>query len=376
MGLSLLSELPWDLSGQSLLDVGCGAGAVAREAAARGATVVAIDLDEEVLDLARATSDCHIDYQLGDLEVDLPNQRFDHVVCHNLLHKTRHPIAVIDRLSDASEISLTLDVTGPDSDRPSRLLRRDYGVLGEFNNRLQLLPVTVIGRHGTPTRKREQKFFFSESALRNLLIEQRRCFASLTTRSSDESGRYVATAFKRRVQNLLVITGLTGSGKSTFIDALSSGDKEVAQIVGHAATSWSVTNSSGLQKLDAEVEYLLFHYDLLRPWRRDAGVHARDEGLEVLRTAQRAEVVVLITKRTELRSRLQRELATVTDRDSRQALRLREVIELYDKPERTAARVQAFLEHCQHLNLPVRFVEATNRYQPIEPSSWRSVLEG
>ena len=44
MRSTLLSWLPTDMSGQRLLDAGCGTGALAAEAASRGAHVVAIDL--------------------------------------------------------------------------------------------------------------------------------------------------------------------------------------------------------------------------------------------------------------------------------------------------------------------------------------------
>ncbi len=50
---TLLQWLPLDMSGQRLLDAGCGTGALAVEAARRGAQVVAIDLSAQLVDLAR-----------------------------------------------------------------------------------------------------------------------------------------------------------------------------------------------------------------------------------------------------------------------------------------------------------------------------------
>ena len=49
----LLSWLPDELSGRRLLDAGCGTGALALEAARRGAEVVAIDLSPTLVQLAR-----------------------------------------------------------------------------------------------------------------------------------------------------------------------------------------------------------------------------------------------------------------------------------------------------------------------------------
>jgi magnesium-protoporphyrin O-methyltransferase len=53
MRATLLSWLPADLSGASLIDAGCGTGALAVAAARRGADVTAIDLSPTLLDLAR-----------------------------------------------------------------------------------------------------------------------------------------------------------------------------------------------------------------------------------------------------------------------------------------------------------------------------------
>ena len=53
MRATLLSWLPQDLRHQRVLDAGCGTGALAVEAARRGADVVAIDLSPTLVDLAR-----------------------------------------------------------------------------------------------------------------------------------------------------------------------------------------------------------------------------------------------------------------------------------------------------------------------------------
>ena len=53
MRANLLSWLPQDLRGRRVLDAGCGTGALAVEAAARGAEVLAIDLSPTLVDLAR-----------------------------------------------------------------------------------------------------------------------------------------------------------------------------------------------------------------------------------------------------------------------------------------------------------------------------------
>src|SRR5450631_473311 len=53
MRAALLSWLPDDMRGMRLLDAGCGTGALAVEAARRGADVVAIDISTTLVGLAK-----------------------------------------------------------------------------------------------------------------------------------------------------------------------------------------------------------------------------------------------------------------------------------------------------------------------------------
>jgi len=91
MRATLLSWLPEDLTGLRLLDAGCGTGALAVEAARRGAAVVAIDLSPTLVDLARerAPRDLgagSIDFRSGDM-LDPALGAFDHVVgMDSLIH--------------------------------------------------------------------------------------------------------------------------------------------------------------------------------------------------------------------------------------------------------------------------------------------------
>ena len=84
MRATLLSWLPADMTGLRLLDAGCGTGALAVEAAKRGATVLAIDLSPTLVKLARErsppfTGAGSIDFRSGDMS-DPALGTFDHVV--------------------------------------------------------------------------------------------------------------------------------------------------------------------------------------------------------------------------------------------------------------------------------------------------------
>ena len=92
MRATLLGWLPTDMHGMRLLDAGCGTGALAVEAAGRGAEVVAIDLSPTLVGVARdrAPAGLRIDWRSGDM-TDPALGRFDYVVGMDSLIHYRAP---------------------------------------------------------------------------------------------------------------------------------------------------------------------------------------------------------------------------------------------------------------------------------------------
>ena len=95
MRRTLLDWLPADLTGARLLDAGCGTGALAVEAAKRGAEVIAIDLSPTLVALARERSPAvpgggSVRFLVGDM-MDRDHGRFDYVVAmDSLIHYRPH----------------------------------------------------------------------------------------------------------------------------------------------------------------------------------------------------------------------------------------------------------------------------------------------
>lgn len=91
MRTTLLGYLPDDLSGQRVLDAGCGTGALAVEAARRGADVVAIDVSPTLVELARERIDLdpgagRVQFRVGDMS-DPTLGAFDWIVAmDSLIH--------------------------------------------------------------------------------------------------------------------------------------------------------------------------------------------------------------------------------------------------------------------------------------------------
>jgi magnesium-protoporphyrin O-methyltransferase len=112
MRATLLGWLPDDLTGRRVLDAGCGTGALAVEAARRGAEVTAVDVAANLVELARERAPAglgagRIDFRTGDF-TDPALGRFDHVVAmDSLIHYGLDDVvAVLGELAARTEASL------------------------------------------------------------------------------------------------------------------------------------------------------------------------------------------------------------------------------------------------------------------------------
>lgn len=108
MRATLLSFLPKDLQGCRILDAGCGTGALAIEAAKRGADVTAVDISPTLINIAKERMPervglGRVQFFAGDM---LDNQfgTFDHVVAmDSLIHYgLEDMVNMIARLSEMS----------------------------------------------------------------------------------------------------------------------------------------------------------------------------------------------------------------------------------------------------------------------------------
>jgi len=112
MRATLLGWLPADLRGKRVLDAGCGTGALAVEAARRGADVVAVDLSPRLVELAyeRLPADLgegSVAFAVGDM-IEAAHGGFDHVVCmDSLIHYSpQDAVQAVAGLARRTEASL------------------------------------------------------------------------------------------------------------------------------------------------------------------------------------------------------------------------------------------------------------------------------
>jgi tRNA (mo5U34)-methyltransferase len=97
--------VPRDLSGKSVLDIGCNAGFYSMEMKRRGAArVLGLDSDEDYLEQARFAADVNrldIEFQrLSVYDVGAIGEAFDFVLFLGVLYHLRHPLLALDLIRE------------------------------------------------------------------------------------------------------------------------------------------------------------------------------------------------------------------------------------------------------------------------------------
>lgn len=128
---SFAHVIPSDLSGKSVLDIGCNAGFYTMEMKRRGAArVLGIDSDEGYLAQARFAADVNgLDVEYRRMNVyDTPGlgERFDLVIFMGVFYHLRHPLLALDLLHDhvAGDLLLFQSMLRGSSELPN--VKEDY----------------------------------------------------------------------------------------------------------------------------------------------------------------------------------------------------------------------------------------------------------
>ncbi|HET7321494.1 MAG TPA: TIGR04290 family methyltransferase [Longimicrobiaceae bacterium] len=94
---------PEDMTGKTVLDIGCNAGFYSLQLHARGAKVTGIEHDPHYLaqaKLAAEVLDADIDYRLLDVyDVDQLGKQFDYVIFMGVLYHLRYPLYALDKVA-------------------------------------------------------------------------------------------------------------------------------------------------------------------------------------------------------------------------------------------------------------------------------------
>ena len=315
---------PRRLDGKSVVDVGCRYGFFCFEAKRRGADrVLGLDFDPDAIRKAGKIEEIErtgAEFRLFDTERDRIEGAFDYVLCLNVLHHLRDPIAAIDRLVEATADRLVIEAASLSRKDARKIFDRakpaTWG-LWPIPFAKPVLDRLAIIALGADRKYFEANFFFTPEGLRRLLA-QRGCFRSIETRPSPFKGRFICVAQKVAIDELVVVAGPSCSGKSTLIEALLRGDAPEldAELSANASRPWLLAYPNHISELPSgRIPKLLFHYDFLRPWMNGPYNHRRDRSLDIFDCARTSRTVTLLAAPADLLRRWnEREIAPLTRR--------------------------------------------------------------
>lgn len=198
-------DMPADLAGRSVLDIGCGDGFFSMEARRRGAQrVVGIDIDSDSVGAARArNSDAGVEFLIGDATGQLPAGPFDLILLLSAIEHFKSPREVLARIRDI----LT----------PGGLLILELG--------MHTTPFKTIGR---ALRGAEQRYYPTLDLLADVWLEGfafRRVGRSVE--KPDDPVPHFVIHCRRTRTNLMFIEGEGGIGKSMLARQLGNATRSV-----------------------------------------------------------------------------------------------------------------------------------------------------
>lgn len=306
---------PPDLTGKSILDVGCRYGFFSFEAAKRGARrVLGVDFDDDALRKAEKLKEVlgtDVEFRKLDITRQKIDETFDLVVCLNVLHHLPDPIRTLNELVDITRERLVLEVAGVRGKDAKKMFQKNSPAtwtlhpLPLLQPILDRLPLIVLG---STDRIFEANFFFSRTAIERLLVHQKNVFWKVTTVASPFKGRFICIADKLRIDRLLVVAGPSASGKSRFIQDLAAGrHPEMDAVVGSRGEPWLEGLPNHIADLpQPHVTKLAYHYDFMRPYLRGPFNFERDRATDVMSVAEAVTSVTLVADAKDLADRWNR----------------------------------------------------------------------
>jgi SAM-dependent methyltransferase len=203
---------PEDLTGKSVLDVGCNYGFFLHEAVRRGASkAVGIEANPESFRVASTLATLwngKIEVHPGLLEEVELEEKFDLVIFLNVIHHVKDPIPVITKLASLCRGTLIVEFRQPhdeqfvrecfhrdrlpSSERRSLLRRAAARVRIGLETRFMELATSRLPIIGVGSVPYHRSYFFSKRAFRNMFQVHNPVFKSVQYRPSLTRGQVLA----------------------------------------------------------------------------------------------------------------------------------------------------------------------------------------
>ncbi len=361
-----------DLEGLSLLDIGSALGHFCLEALQHGASAATgLETSPERVRHAREIAeivDPRAKYISADFESwDAPDKSHDVVLCLNVLHHLYDPVNALRKIMRITGSRFYLEVA-PVNVRDVVKMANPLALFGASG-----LPVILLGPTGNSTRAADRTFTFSKKAVATIVNGHSKAYEPVIFHRSNFKGRWIVEARRRDIGHLVVVSGPTAVGKSTFIRALS--DPSLRKRFG-IEDGYSSIEAKHLDRLErGRHDTLVFHYDMLRPFDRPLQSHGRDPAFHLLDSAERVTFITLARSSDDLERRLRTNTAPEPNRKGKKRH------SLIEKQYRNPAFLKAWYEAWATATAPFAaegrsfLVSAEEGYPLIEPDSLPALLD-
>jgi SAM-dependent methyltransferase len=339
-GLGLRSD---EIVGRTILNVGSSHGNLCIAALEHGAArVLGVDIDLNRVQAARekaiAGGQPKADFVQADFETWQSSEEFDLVICSNVLHQVLDPIHALRRMMRMARERIVVEFSPP---ALTDVRKFNVSLSGLLARGASLIS-PAFSRFNTEAYSRT--FALTPSALGTLIDRHSNAFEPAQMSRSPQKGRYIATASRRRIDQLTVIAGPTSAGKGTLFRAL---DADLRSKLGiPLSDSGYVTASLARTLPPGRHSHVVLHYDMLRPFETSLHSYDRDLAVDLIRMAQRVTFLTIYADP----ERLQRQI-TASEIDSRnpgkQSHRHLKIRELYKDPGFIASWYFRWLEFCE-----------------------------
>lgn len=317
-----------DLNGLTLLDIGSSLGHFCLEALKHGAAgATGLETSPERIRHAREIArlmDLPAQYIEADFEDYAPTPKsFDVVLCLNVLHHLYEPIGAIRKIMSMTRDRFYLEVA-PVKAREVMKVANLFSLWGASN-----APLVLLGDTSNSTRAADRTFTFTKKAMSVIINGHSKAFEPVRFHLSSFKGRWIVEARRRQIDHLVVVGGMTGVGKSTFIERLKT-SKELRERFG-IGEDFTVASANDVDHLaPGHHPTLIYHYDILRPFDRPLHAHARDPAFHLLSSAKRVTSITLANDPGTLRERLRSPSAQPTSQKGKK--RHAVILKQYENP--------------------------------------------
>jgi SAM-dependent methyltransferase len=364
---------PSDLSGKSVFDVGCMYGYFAFEAEERGATqIVGGEIDPNDVAKCRLLASAKSSaakFLVWDIEHDAIPGTFDYVLCLNVLHHLRNPLAALDKLIDATREVLVLEVasfTGKDA--------RKFGHFASLISALiRRLPMLLLGGTGK-NKSATQTYFITETAIHTLLKKHRQDFARVEIKRGGQKGRYVVIAHKRRIKHLYVFAGVNNVGKSSLLNSFARRENAVlASNIGFDCNKpWSFKHYSELENdTEAITDFMVLQYNISKHLI-DGDLHQYQRGLlDIIRCSERITIATLWAPAETLLRRLEEEqIKSSEPKSKRSAKKVERLLDLFKNAALFESIYTSWLDFAKGQSEQNFIVLTDAEYQAMTVEEW------